>query len=323
MVNIKKILLALSCTLMLACGKTEDNKNVATENTADKTYKVGITQIITHPSLDLVKDGFKNAFEEAGVKAEFDETNAEGAIANANLIANNFAADKKDIILGIATPSAQALVNTITEIPIVFSAVTDPEEAQILKPNVTGTSDKLDNVGQQLDLLKALKPELKKIGIVYNTSEANSLVQNKEVEEKAKERGIEVVLQGVTSLSELPQATSLLLADTDAIYVTTDNLVVSGIQVVNEEAKKLAKPVVTSEKSSVDQGALFTIGLDYYELGKRTGEMAIEILAGSKKPSDIPFETTNSTNLYLNENTAKELGIDLSNPLLKDAILVK
>lgn len=319
--NIKKILLALSCTLMLACGKTEETKT--TETNGDTTYKVGITQIVTHPSLDLVREGFKKSFEEAGIKAEFDETNAEGAIANANLIANNFAADKKDIILGIATPSAQALANTITDIPILFSAVTDPEEAKILNPNVTGTSDKLDNVGQQLDLLKALRPEVKKIGIVYNTSEANSLVQLKEVEDKAKERGIEVQLQGVTSISELPQATSLLLADTDAIYVTTDNLVVAGIQVVNAEAKKQNKPVVTSEKSSVDQGALFTIGLDYFELGKRTGEMAIEILLGNKKPADIPFETTNSTNLYLNETTAKELGIDLSNPLLKDAILVK
>ena len=218
------LLLVLGCLMILACGKQEEIKEKKNNNKSEgKTYKIGITQIVTHPSLDMVKEGFKKAFEEAGMKADFDETNAEGSIPNANLIANKFKSDKKDLILGIATPSAQALANSITDIPILFSAVTDPASAKILNKNVTGTSDKLDNVGEQLDLLIKLRPEIKKIGVLYNPSEQNSLVQVKEIQEKAKERNLAVELQGITSFSEVAQATKILLGKTDALYLPTDN----------------------------------------------------------------------------------------------------
>mgnify|MGYP002754775882 CR=1 FL=1 len=152
----KIMLLIISCLMLLSCGKTDEvsNKNPGSKNNGtNETYKIGITQIATHPSLDLVKQGFKKAFEDAGIKAEFDEKNAEGTIANATLIANGYKSDKKNLVLGIGTPSAQALVNTITDMPVLFSAVTDPESAKLLNKNVTGTSDRLDNVGEQLDLL--------------------------------------------------------------------------------------------------------------------------------------------------------------------------
>ena len=290
--------------------------------TGGKTYKIGITQIVTHPSLDMVKEGFKKAFEEAGMKADFDETNAEGSIPNANLIANKFKSDKKDLILGIATPSAQALANSITDIPILFSAVTDPASAKILNKNVTGTSDKLDNVGEQLDLLIKLRPETKKIGVLYNPSEQNSLVQVKEIQEKAKERNLAVELQGITSFSEVAQATKILLGKTDALYLPTDNLVVSAVKLIISEGISAKKPVISSERSSVDQGALFTMGLNYFDLGKRTGEMAIEILKG-KPASEIPFETSKKTTLFLNEKTAQAIGIDIKNPVLEGAEIVK
>ena len=198
----KKIMLLILSSLMLVfCGKIDEvsNKDSGNKNSGtNETYKIGITQIATHPSLDLVKQGFKKAFEEAGIKANFDEKNAEGTIANATLIANGYKTDKKDLVLGIGTPSAQALVNTITDIPVLFSAVTDPESAKLLNKNVTGTSDRLDNVGEQLDLLLKLKPEVKKIAVLYNPSEQNSVVQVKEIEAKAKEKNLAVMLQGVS-----------------------------------------------------------------------------------------------------------------------------
>lgn len=319
----KKMLTLVMMILLvvLACGQTEQSKN-QTSDTADKVFKVGITQFVTHPSLDQVKDGFKKVFEEAGLKAEFDEKNAEANIATANLIASNYKADRKDLVFGIATPSAQALANNITDIPVLFSAVTDPASANILNANVTGTSDKLDNVVDQLDLLLKLDPKVKKIGVLYNTSEQNSILQVKDIEAKAKEKGLEVVLQGVTAFGELATATKGLLSQVDALYIPTDNLVVSGIKLINSEALLTKKPVVTSENSSVELGALFTMGLDYYELGKRAGQMAVEILKG-KKVSEIPFETSKKMTLYVNEDTASALGIDVKRAELTGAKLVK
>ena len=321
----KIMLLIISCLMLLSCGKTDEvsNKNPGSKNSGtNETYKIGITQIATHPSLDLVKQGFKKAFEDAGIKAEFDEKNAEGTIANATLIANGYKSDKKNLVLGIGTPSAQALVNTITDMPVLFSAVTDPESAKLLNKNVTGTSDRLDNVGEQLDLLLKLKPEIKKIAVLYNPSEQNSVVQVKEIEAKAKEKNLVVMLQGVSSLSELPQATKNALIESDALYLPTDNLVVSGIKLITSEAKSAKKPVVSSENSSVEAGALFTMGLDYFELGKRTGEMAIEILKG-KPAEQIPYELSKKMTLYVNETTAIELGLDLKKIDLTNAKIYK
>ena len=321
----KIMLLIISSLMLLSCGKTDEvsNKNPGSKNSGtNETYKIGITQIATHPSLDLVKQGFKKAFEDAGIKAEFDEKNAEGTIANATLIANGYKSDKKNLVLGIGTPSAQALVNTITDMPVLFSAVTDPESAKLLNKNVTGTSDRLDNVGEQLDLLLKLKPEVKKIAVLYNPSEQNSVVQVKEIEAKAKEKNLAVMLQGVSSLSELPQATKNALIESDALYLPTDNLVVSGIKLITSEAKSAKKPVVSSENSSVEAGALFTMGLDYFELGKRTGEMAIEILKG-KPAEQIPYELSKKMTLYVNETTAKELGLDLKKIDLTNAKIYK
>ena len=319
----KKILLVVMSLLMvLACGNKDSNAvsgNKDSQSSDNKqVYKIGVTQFMEHPSLNLTKEGFKAAFKEAGINADFDEKNANGEMANANLIASNYKADKKDLVFGIATPSAQALVNNITDIPVLFSAVTDPASAKLLNPNVTGTSDKVENVAAQLDLLLKINPNAKKIGILYNPSEQNSAVQVQEIQKIAKEKNIEVVLQGINNLSELAQATKNLLGATDALYLPTDNLVVSGINLIASEAIVVKKPVIASENSSVKLGALFTMGLDYYALGKRTGEMAIEILKG-KPVSQIPFETSKQMKLYVNEKTAQALGLDVKNPVFNGA----
>ena len=320
----KKILLMMIGILMLACGNSNDTvngKKDSKDSGNKQVYKIGITQFMEHPSLNLTKEGFKAAFKEAGIKADFDEKNANGEVTNANLIATNYKADKKDLVFGIATPSAQALVNNISDIPVLFSAVTDPASAKLLNSNVTGTSDKLENVAAQLDLLLKIKPGVKKIGVLYNPSEQNSAVQVQEIQKIAKQKNIEVVLQGINNFGELAQATKNLLGSTDALYLPTDNLVVSGMNLIASEAVNAKKPVVVSENSSVKEGALFTMGLDYYALGKRTGEMAIEILKG-KPVSQIPFETSKQMKLYVNSKTAQALGLDLKNPAFNGAEFV-
>lgn len=317
----KKILLVLvSLIFALSCGNKNDAVNGKTQNNSQQKakFKIGVTQFMTHPSLDLVKKGFEDAIKQAGIDADFDEKNANGEVSTATLIANNYKADKKDLVFGIATPSAQQLANNITDIPVLFSAVTDPASAKILNSNVTGTSDKVDNVSQQLDLLLKLNPNVKKIGVLYNPSEQNSLVQIAEIQKRAKEKKLEVVLQGITNFGELAQATKNLLTQVDALYLPTDNLVVSGMQLITSEAISAKKIVVVSENSSVGIGALFTMGIDYYQLGKRTGQMAVEILNG-KPVSQVPFETSKQLKLYVNEKTAKALGIDINNPLFKGA----
>ena len=317
----KKILLVLvSLIFALSCGNKNDAANGKTQNNSQQKakFKIGVTQFMTHPSLDLVKKGFEDAIKQAGIDADFDEKNANGEVSTATLIANNYKADKKDLVFGIATPSAQQLTNNITDIPVLFSAVTDPASAKILNSNVTGTSDKVDNVSQQLDLLLKLNPNVKKIGVLYNPSEQNSLVQIAEIQKRAKEKKLEVVLQGITNFGELAQATKNLLTQVDALYLPTDNLVVSGMQLITSEAISAKKIVVVSENSSVGIGALFTMGIDYYQLGKRTGQMAVEILNG-KPVSQVPFETSKQLKLYVNEKTAKALGIDINNPLFKGA----
>jgi hypothetical protein len=320
----KKILLMMIGILMLACGNSNDTvngKKDSKDSGNKQVYKIGITQFMEHPSLNLTKEGFKAAFKEAGIKADFDEKNANGEVTNANLIATNYKADKKDLVFGIATPSAQALVNNISDIPVLFSAVTDPASAKLLNPNVTGTSDKLENVAAQFDLLLKIKPGVKKIGVLYNPSEQNSAVQVQEIQKIAKQKNIEVVLQGINNFGELAQATKNLLGSTDALYLPTDNLVVSGMNLIASEAVNAKKPVVVSENSSVKEGALFTMGLDYYALGKRTGEMAIEILKG-KPVSQIPFETSKQMKLYVNSKTAQALGLDVKNPAFSGAEFV-
>jgi hypothetical protein len=322
----KKILLvAMSLLMVLSCGNKGDNTVSGNKDSqasdGKQVYKIGVTQFMEHPSLNLTKQGFEDAFKEAGIKADFDEKNANGEVTNANLIATNYKADKKDLVFGIATPSAQALANNITDIPVLFSAVTDPASAKLLNPNVTGTSDKVENIAAQLDLLAKIKPGLKKIGVLYNPSEQNSTVQVQEIQKIAKEKNIEVVLQGISNFGELAQATKNLLGATDALYLPTDNLVVSGANLITSEAINAKKPVVASENSTVKLGALFTMGLDYYALGKRTGEMAIEILKG-KPVSQIPFETSKQMKLYVNEKTAQALGLDVKNPMFNGAEFV-
>lgn len=315
----KKLVGVLSILTMfiLSCG-TEETK---TNQGATKKFKVGITQIVEHPALNKAKQGFKDALKEAGIDVEYDEKNANGEVATANLIANTLISSKPDLIYAIATTTTQAVAQATNDIPVVFSAITDPESAGVLKENVTGVSDRV-NIKQQLELMKKLNPNAKKIGVIFNSSEQNSMVQVNDLKTAASELGMEVVATGVTQASEIPQASETLIGEVDMIYTPTDNLVASLINLITEKAIAAKKIVFGAEAAHVEGGALITQGVDYYELGKRAGQMAIEILKG-KKPSEIKFETIELNDIVINENTLNALGIVLPEDVKTKAKFIK
>lgn len=317
----------LLCILLLfaltACGNKEEKTDTGTVKTEEgKTYRVGISQIVSHPALDQAREGFKDAFKEAGINVEFDEQNAQGDVPIANTIANKFVTDKLDLIFSIATPTTQAAVNATSVIPVVFTAVTDPEAAGLIKENVTGTSDRVDNVGEQLDILKELNPDAKAIGILYNSSEQNSLTQVELIKKEAAAKGIRVEEQSVTTISELTQALDNLLSKVDALYIPTDNLVVANMPVVVERANSAKKIVIATDEGSVANGALYTKGIDFYELGKEAGRQAIQILKDGKKPSEIKIATLKPTNLVFNKKSLEAIGLVLPEKLKNEVKFV-
>ena len=315
----KKLVGVLSILTMfiLSCGIEETKTNQGTT----KKIKVGITQIVEHPALNKAKQGFKDALKEAGIDVEYDEKNANGEVATANLIANTLVSSKPDLIYAIATTTTQAVAQATNDIPVVFSAITDPESAGVLKENVTGVSDRV-NIKQQLELMKKLNPNAKKVGVIFNSSEQNSMVQVNDLKTAASELGMEVVATGVTQASEIPQASETLIGEVDMIYTPTDNLVASLINLITEKAIAAKKIVFGAEAAHVEGGALITQGVDYYELGKRAGQMAIEILKG-KKPSEIKIETVELNNIVVNEKTLNALGIVLPEDIKTKAKFIK
>lgn len=312
---------------LVSCGNKEEKKETETKTETAQTegakkYKVGITQIVSHPALDQSREGFKDALKEAGLDVEYDEQNAQGDITIANTIANKFVTDKVDLIFSIATPTTQAAVNATGSIPIVFTAVTDPEAAGLIKPNVTGSSDRVDNVAEQLDVLKELKPDATTIGILYNSSEQNSVTQVELIKKIAAEKGIKVEEQAVTAVSELTQALDNLLSKADALYIPTDNLVVSNMPVVVERANAAKKIVIATDEGSVTNGALYTKGIDFYQLGKEAGKLAAQILKDGKTPSDLEIVTLKPTNLVFNKKTLEAIGLSLPEKLKNEVKFV-
>ncbi|WP_025134619.1 ABC transporter substrate-binding protein [Leucobacter sp. PH1c] len=288
---------------------------------------IGISQFVQHPALDAAAEGFKQAFIDAGyVEGEtvtFDVKNANAEVATATTIAQTFASDGVDLALAIATPSAQAAAQNLTDVPVLFTAVTDAVAADLVasneKPggNVTGTSD-LSPVAEQIDLITEIKPDTKKIGMVYGSGEVNSQVQVELAREAAKKHGIEVVEATVTNASELMQATESL-GDVDAIYTPSDNLVASGIGAIVGVAEDKGILVVGSDSTHVEGGAAATVGIDYTKLGMQTGEMAIRILKDGADPATMPVETSKDLELTINPDAAKRFGVELPAALVERA----
>lgn len=308
-------ILTLVVTALTVCSSKKDS---------DKTYKIGVSQYTTHDALNAAYDGFIDGLAEAGYKEgeniEIDFQNAQGEASNCNTVASKLVNDNPDLILAIATPAAQSLVNLTQDIPIVVTAVTDPEESGLVATNeapggnVTGTSD-LNPIKEQMALLQQLVPTAKKIAILYCSSEDNSKFQAELAAEAAANIGIETVEATVSNTNDIEQVVQSLVNKVDAIYAPTDNIIASGMSTVSMIANANGIPVICGESGMVEKGGLATYGLNYYNLGKQTAAMAIKILTGEAKPADMPIEYLENVELTINEDVAAELGITIPDDL--------
>lgn len=297
----------------------------------EKSYRIGISQFAEHGSLDNCRDGFLAGLAEEGIvegkNLTVEYKNAAADMGTASQIANSFVSGKMDLICAIATPSAQASYNAAMDagIPVVFTAVTDPVEAELSAQDgtpvgeVTGTSDKLP-VEAQLQMIRDILPDAKTIGIIYTTSEANSVAAIKEYEEKVGDYGFELVTKGVTAISEVGLAAEDLLTKVDCISNLTDNTVVSALATVLDKANEAKIPVFGSEIEQVKIGCLAAEGIDYVELGKTTGRMAAKVLKGEAKASELSFKQISEAGLYINTKAAENLGITIDPELVGKAV---
>ncbi|MDR1790092.1 MAG: ABC transporter substrate-binding protein [Propionibacteriaceae bacterium] len=295
------------------------------------SYKIAITKFLAHPSLDQISDGFKDALKEAGIEATYVEDDAQAEVANTTTIAGKYAADSSiDLVLGIATPSAQALVTAITDRPILYAGVTDPVTAGIVPSweasgtNVTGTSD-LNPEGKPLGLiLEALGADnVTKVGFPYTLSEANSVQQLEQLQAEAEGTGVEIVPAGVSNASELTQGLeSLKSKGVNAIHIGTDNTIVGAMSQVVSYCQQNQIPLFTLDTNSVSEGSIAARGIDYYKLGQRTGEMAIQILKDGVDPGTIPQLQVLDTEVVANPTAAAAMGVTLSEEFLANATIV-
>lgn len=317
-------ILAVGALALASCSSESDDTSADTSaSEGGESYSIGINQLIQHPALDAATEGFKQAFDDAGVEVTFEEQNANGEQGTALTIAQQFASDNLDLVLAVATPAAQATAQNITDIPVLFTAVTDAESAELVDSNdapggnVTGTSD-VAPIDEQLELLEQLVPGVESIGIVYASGEVNSQVQVDAVEEAAAPLGIEIKTQTVTTVNEIQQAVDAL-GDVDAIYVPTDNMVVSGIASLVQVAEQNQIPVIAAESGTVEGGAIATLGIDYTELGRQTGEMALRILQDNEDPATMPVETATEFTYVINEDAAERQGVEIPQEILDKA----
>lgn len=328
--KISKLVLSLVVASMILAGCSSDDGTSKTEEDtgSEKEYIIGISQLAEHPALDDAKKGFEDGLKELGVNAKIDYQNAQGDISTSTTIAQKFVKDEVDLIYAIATPAAQSAKQATIDIPVLFSAVTDPTEAEIVDDwdevggNVTGTSDMAEETETQLKMFKEIDPSIEKIGILYNTSESNSEIQIKTVEELAPDLDLEVKTQGVSNINELAQSLDSILNKVDALYIISDNLIASSVELVSNKLIENNMISVSAEESQVGGGILITKGLSYYELGKQTARMAKEILVDGKDPSSMPVEKAEKTSLLINEKTLEALNLNKDLEVFKDANMV-
>lgn len=317
----KKLMAAAAVLIALGAAGCESKEDVVT---------IGINQFVVHEALDASRQGFLDVLKENGYiegeNIEIDYKNAQGEQPTALTIAQDFSNSKKDLIFAIATPSAQASYNATKEIPIIITAVTDPVDAGIAESfeasgtNVTGTSDGVP-IGPQLEILKKVLPDAKTIGVIYNTSEANSIYQVEALKIEAEKQGFTIKEVGITNLSDVNSVLPTALEGIDVLYAPTDNTVASAYAIIVKLATEQNVPVFCAEDAGVNVGGLISAGLDYYELGRETGFIAIEVIEG-KNPKDLPISTMKNPVIVVNEDTALKLGITIPEEILAVAKLV-
>lgn len=299
----------ITAVLLVACSNAS-NKDLV---------HVGVLQYVEHPSLSATRKGFIEELKEEGYvdgkNIKIDFQNAQGDQSNLQTISQSLIEDN-DVMLAIATPAAQSLSSLTKDKPILFTAVTDPVSAKLVKSmdnvggNVTGTSD-MSPINKQVELLKKVLPNTKKVGIMYTTSERNSEVQVEEAKKYFKEAGIETVIKGISSTNDIQDTAKSLMSQTEVIFIPTDNTIVSAINTLVDLSKETEVPVVGSDAGSVEKGVLFTYGTNYEALGRQTGKLAGRVLRG-EKVKDVDAEYPKTLNVVVNHDMAKELGIDVS-----------
>lgn len=291
---------------------------------------IGIGQFAEHASLDNCREGFIAGLAEEGyvegenLKILYDNAQADGGVANQ--IADNYIAKKVDLIAAIATPMAQSAFGAAkkTDIPVIYTAVTDPVLAELANKdmtpagNATGTSDKLP-VEKQLEMIRLVLPDAKKIGIMYSTSEVNSVSAIEEYKEAAADYGFEIVESGISVSADIPLAADNLLGKVDCLNNLTDNTVVSSLPIILDKAAQKNIPVFGSEVEQVKIGCLAAVGLDYYDLGVQTGKMAAKVLKGEKKAGEMNYEIIEEASFYGNTKVAENLGINIPDNLVGSA----
>ncbi len=319
----KKSLLLVVISMMLGmlvlagCGSDTSSGG----GDGEKQYVIGVTQIVEHPSLDAAFEGFKKALAENGLEegknVKFDVQIAQGDPTNSQTIAKNFVGDGVDLIFANSTPSAQHALNATKEIPIVFTSVTDPVGAELVKSfeepgeNITGTTDTHPEAISKTISFITDEMKAKNIGVIYNSGEQNSVVQAEEVKKLAEEKGAKVVEASVSTSADVKQAAESLVGRVDAIYVPTDNTVVSALESVISVSNDKDIPLFVGELDSMKKGAIAASGFSYEDLGYETGLMAAKILKGEKKPSEINVEYPKNFKLMINKQAAEEQGVEV------------
>ena len=300
------------------------------ENTDDRSYTIAITQFAEHGSLDNCREGFLQGLAMEGIEEGKNLTitfqNAQADTGTASQIASQFAAAKPDLICAIATPSALSCYNAAKDkdIPVIYTAVTDPVAAELASEdktpvgNITGTSDKLP-VDAQLDMIRTMLPDAKTIGILYTTSEVNSISTIEEYKEKAADYGFEIIDSGISSAADIPLATDNILSKVDCLNNLTDNTVVQGLPTILAKASEKGIPVFGSEIEQVKIGCLAAAGIDYILLGQKTGQMAAKVLKEEASASEMAFETFEDYSIYFNQAVADNLGITVDESVIADA----
>ncbi len=290
------------------------------------TYTIGILQTASHPALDAVKKGFK---EEALLifnnDISFVDRNIEGNIAQAQTIAQQFHADNKiNGILAIATPTAQAIATVEKQKPIFIGAVTDPNALGFVSPktNVTGTSDMID-VSGEIQALAALLPSVKKVAVIFNPAEINSLTQSKKMIDELIKRNIEPIEIGIQSETDIPAALNNALRKADALLAPTDNLVASAIALIANQARIAKKPLIVSDNLLVTHGALMARGIDYEESGRQTARIAHDVLVNKQEPAQIPVVPTQTNTVFINKKVMHDLSITIPESMKDSVKIVK
>lgn len=312
-------LAGLMAVSLSACSKKSTEEKEETMNRAGTEYKIGVLQLVQHPALDKTNEGFVQAIKDAGLNCTFDQQNAAGDQSACQTITETLIHNKNDLIFAIATPAAQAVAGATDSIPVLVSAITDPAASGLVesneKPNVnvSGTSD-LTPVKEQMALLQRMLPDAKKVGLLYCSAESNSVLQIEMAKEALETEGIEYKDYAVSSSNEIQTVVESMVGSVDAIYAPTDNMIAAGMATVAMVANENGIPIICGEGGMVEAGGLATYGIDYYQLGYMTGKQAVDILTKGTDIKTMPIEYLDASQceLKINKETAKELGIDVS-----------